>query len=55
MKDIGKHQNIIEYIEYSKGTERVFKDGAKRTVNYLALEFAENKTLLDYLINQTPG
>jgi serine/threonine protein kinase len=56
MKAIGKHQHIIEYIELGKSIDRFFVEtGENKIINYLALEFAVNKTLLEYLIYQKQG
>ena len=55
MKDIGKHPFIIEYIEFGKYIERIFKNGENKRINYLALSLAENKSLLDYLQYQKEG
>ncbi len=52
MKNIEKHPNLIEYIEYAENV-RVRQGGADvNVVKYLALEFAKNKTLLDYLLSR---
>ena len=53
MKTIGKHESLIEYIEF--GEE--FTTSEESTLKgkcYLALEYATNKTLLDYLMSK-PG
>ena len=56
MKAIGKHPNIIEYIEFGKDMDRfLVEPGKMKAVNYLALDFAVNKTLLEYLIHQKKG
>jgi serine/threonine protein kinase len=53
MKAIGKHENIIEYIELGSNIERIFvSTNELKIINYLALEYAVNKTLLEYLIHQ---
>jgi hypothetical protein len=53
MRKIEKHPNLISVIEYGQNVERyrIFGED-KNFVEYLALEFAENKTLLDYLISK---
>jgi serine/threonine protein kinase len=51
MKAIGKHKQIIEYVEFankfSESSEHKFKGNS-----YLALKYAQNKTLLDYLMSK---
>jgi hypothetical protein len=56
MKAIGKHQNIIEYIEFGKNVERVFveKEMVKKT-NCLALDFAANKSLINLIAFHSNG
>jgi hypothetical protein len=49
MKTIGKHPFIIEYIEFGKEFNRINYDGQTRKIKYLAIEYAENKSLLDFI------
>ncbi len=54
MKTIGKHENLIEYIEF--GEEFTTSEGSiLKGKCYLALEYANNKTLLDYLLTKSSG
>jgi serine/threonine protein kinase len=56
MKAIGKHKNIIEYIELGSNIKRIFVlTNELKIINYLALEFAANKTLLSYLQSKNQG
>jgi hypothetical protein len=53
MKNIDRHPNIISYIEYAQNVERCRGLSIDNDfVEYLALEYAENKTLLDYLMSK---
>lgn len=48
MQAIGKHPFIIEYIEFGKEFNQTnFNQGRK--IKYLALEYAENLSLRDYI------
>jgi serine/threonine protein kinase len=50
MKAIGKHPHIIEYLECAKEINRFFNEEMKvARISYLALEYAPNGNLLDYL------
>ena len=52
MKAIGKHEHIIEFLECAKEINRYFNDnyfGRTTRITYLALEYAPNGNLLDYL------
>jgi hypothetical protein len=49
MKAIGTNTNIIRYIELGNKMDALNKGTLQgRTINYLALEFASNKNLIDY-------
>ena len=48
MRTIERHESLIEYIEY--GEEFIASNASILKGNrYLALEYAANKTLLDYV------
>jgi serine/threonine protein kinase len=47
MKNIGRHKNIINYIELGK--DFIAQPPVIEGIFYLALEYASNKTLCDYL------
>jgi serine/threonine protein kinase len=58
MKAIGKNTNIIEYIEYvTKIEKKLNLDGMNEDIDevvdvqnhYLAFEFAENRSLIEYV------
>ena len=55
MKEIGTHAHLIDYIEYAAHITKdlevneMNEDISKVQNHYLALEFAENRSLIDYL------
>ena len=54
MRAIGRHENIIGHIEFAKNVERHFvQTGENKIISYLAMEFALNKNLLEYLMHQS--
>ena len=54
LKAIGKHKHIIEYKEFGSKAERIqnINGGQIDQVEYLALELAHNKTILDFLLSK---
>ena len=64
MKKIGKQQNVIEYLEYADNVKQVvssehyhenIEELKELHPYYLALEFAENRSLLSYLNRKSTG
>ena len=53
MKEVDSHPNLIGFVEYV-GNFSLLSQGRLEGQSYLALEFAQNKTLLDYLMTK-PG
>ena len=53
LKAIDHHPHIIEYKEFGKDVNRIFNDDTKMPdiISYLGLEFAPNKTILNYLLS----
>ena len=58
MYEVEKHKNIIEYIEFGVNIQKILitysedediEDVFKSENHYLALEYAENRSLIDYL------
>lgn len=43
------HPNIIKLVEYSDKSDAIKEDGTKINVNYIALEYAENGEVFDYV------
>ena len=44
-----EHDNIIKLVDYSDKSKAIKPDGTKISVNYMALEYAENGELFDYV------
>ena len=53
MKEIGKHPNIVEFIEFGKEAERKISKISQETIicSYLAMEYVENNALFQVLRN----
>ena len=49
MKQIGAHENIIQVIEFCEMAKIKINVKLSETIEYLALSFAENESLLDVL------
>jgi hypothetical protein len=52
MRAIGTHTNIVNCIEFGNRMDRIhLETGQGMTSNYLALEFASNKNLIEYMMH----